>query len=752
MSTGTTPEEAAKRAALADFLQAFVPFAEQNGGADLNEMAAILGTLGATLTPAQITAIAASPANPAARPHIPSDVFELPGPDFTSPPPAPGQAFTLDPDQGPAPRLAKQGVASRTYPALYQQLLEAAAKIPDVDALCVETPGLPVDKIGTSWERYTWRQYADEAKRFAKALIAVGFQPFESVAICGFNHPCWFFAHVGAVAIGGLSAGTYTTNSSEACAYVAQDSRARVVVVDTLLNLKKYVAAKATLPNVVHAVVWGADEVPPELSAGGWAITWKEFVGRASDVADSTFDALAATVEAKNCQVLIYTSGTTGAPKGVMMSHDSIAFASAATLEWLRLQAPHMHVVSFLPLSHVAAQILDVGLPICNAARGVPTTVHCARPDALKGTLVQTMQAVRPTMFFGVPRVWEKFVEGIKAKAAAAGTGPKTLGQLKAFAVRVGIQGSLARQAGGSGELPAGYAIASKAVHAKVREALGLDRVEVCMTGAAPIARQTLDFLSGFGIDILEVYGMSETAGMGTMSRQRLFKFGACGFRTFPMELKVDFVEGRDKEGEGELCFRGRHVMLGYLRNEEKTREVIDSEGWMHSGDIGRIEADGSVYITGRIKELIITAGGENIAPVPIEQRLKALLPAVSNVVVVGDRRKFNTLLVTLKMKPNVDTGDFFDELVAEATAVNPAVTTASAAVKDAQWHTYVQKGLDAYNDVATSNASRVQKFTILPHDLSLPGGELTATLKLKRNVVAEKYAVVIDAMYEGCE
>jgi long-chain-fatty-acid--CoA ligase ACSBG len=747
-----TPEAiaAAQKLAMGQFLSTFIPFAEAQGGADYAEMSAILSTMGVTLTPEQLEGAGKQPA-PGAPRKVPVGVYQPPTEDEISPAPPKGESFTLHPGKGLPIRYAKTGIASQRLENLYQQLVIAADKLGDADAIVVEEPNVPADKAGTgALIRYSWKQYLAEARRFAKALLSFGFEPFQAVAICGFNHPVWFFAHVGAIAAGGMSAGTYTTNSPDLCQFVASDSNSRVVVVDTVANLKKYLAVKDRLPNVKHAVIWGVEELPTDVkeAGGDWVLTYPQFLKHGDSIDDAALDERTKAIDVKNCQALIYTSGTTGTPKGVMMSHDSIAFAAAAAAQWLMLdrKVPQT-ILSFLPLSHIAAQALDIGIPFYLASQGTPYTVHCARPDALKGTLGASLKSARPTAFFGVPRVWEKFVEGIKAKSAAE-PAPKTVKQLKAFAARVGVQGSYGRQTGASGELPLGYEIAQKAVHAKVREALGLDRCTVCMTGAAPITRETLDFMAAVGVDILEVYGMSETAGMGTTSRPTLFKFGSCGPRTFPMELKTEHVEGRDKAGEGEICFRGRHVMMGYLGAEAKTRETIDEEGWLHSGDIGRIDADGQVYITGRIKELIITAGGENVAPVPVESRLKAICPAISNAVMIGDKRKYNTVLITLKTRPDIDTGDFFDELIAEATAVNPNVKTVKDASHDEAWRNYLQAGIDKVNAEAASNASKIQKFAILSKDLSLPGGELTGTLKLKRDVVAEKYKTIIDGLY----
>jgi len=212
-------------------------------------------------------------------------------------------------------------------------------------------------------------------------------------------------------------------------------------------------------------------------------------------------------------------------------------------------------------------------------------------------------------------------------------------------------------------------------------------------------------------------------------------------------------VAGRDKPSEGEICYRGRHIMMGYMKDPTKTAEAIDPEGWLHSGDVGVLDADGLLHITGRIKELIITAGGENIAPVPIEDKLKALLPAISNAMMVGDKRKYNVVLLTLKTQLDPETATSTGKLIGDASRVSSATTDAAAIAesknKGSAWQAYLQGGLDILNKQhAVSNAQKIQKFEVVPGDFSEKGGELTATLKLKRSVAAEKYAAVIEALY----
>lgn len=281
----------------------------------------------------------------------------------------------------------------------------------------------------------------------------------------------------------------------------------------------------------------------------------------------------------------------------------------------------------------------------------------------------------------------------------------------------------------------------------KVRLALGLDRCRFCFTGAAPIQMETLNFFGALGIPVDEVYGMSECAGPTTLGVPTARKFGSCGKIMPGCEIKLEHQEGRDKEGEGEICYRGRHIMMGYMNNPEKTRETIDADGWLHSGDVGRMDEDGFYYITGRIKELIITAGGENIAPVPIENALKEALPAISNCMMVGDKKKYNVMLVTLKTTALSD-GTFTNTLAAEAALVS-AAKTIQEAKDDESWVEYLENGRSYANDKAVSRASKVQKIAILPTEFSIEGGELGPTLKLKRHKVMEKYQDIIDALYQ---
>jgi len=368
---------------------------------------------------------------------------------------------------------------------------------------------------------------------------------------------------------GGMSAGTYTTNNPDLCAFVANDSNSLVVVVDTMANASKYISKRAELKKVRHVIVY-MEDVPESIGSDGYVLSFRHFLQKGQDIADAVVDARLESVRPESCASLIYTSGTTGNPKGVMVSHDSLLFSANAGMFSMEVPEQRHHSLSYLPLSHIAAQMLDIVAPIFYTGRGSCWTLYFARPVVMKGSLPISLQGVQPTLFFGVPRVWEKFVEGIRNKAKASpATGLKK--RLVDWAKGVGTDNCRECQIDGSGVQRRGTHMAERLVFAKVRQALGLTRCTSFFTGAAPIARETLEFLASLGIYINEVYGMSETCGIGSSSSPHRFQFGSCGVPTMGTELRLDFVQGRDNPGEGEICFRGRHVMIGYINNQAKT-------------------------------------------------------------------------------------------------------------------------------------------------------------------------------------
>lgn len=431
-------------------------------------------------------------------------------PDTLSPPPAPGQHSNIDPLVELPIRYAKKGTASKVLPTI-PEAFRSVATGPNKDfpAFKLDDGQNPI----VAWPTViSWAQYYQETRRFAKALIQVGIKRADGVAIIGFNHPCWFQAHMATLLVGGLSAGTYPTNSPDACKYVANDSRSIVAVCDTMANAQKYISKKAEMPQLKRVIVY-LDSVPTEHeeAKSGYLVSYNDFVKLGEKVTDEDLDKVTATIKPSTPCSLIYTSGTTGDPKGVLLTNDACLYTCFTGLKGVNVprDVDHHRSISYLPPSHIAAQLLDIYMPVYYMSEGVRWTVYLARPDVMKGSLAVTLKAVKPTLFFGVPRVWEKFCEGIKAKAKEApATGLKK--RLIDWAKEVGLSNSLARQLGGNGVLCRGTHIAEKLIFSKVKAALGLDECMRFYTGAAPTQRTTMEFLASIGIDLCEVFGMSE--------------------------------------------------------------------------------------------------------------------------------------------------------------------------------------------------------------------------------------------------
>jgi len=561
---------------------------------------------------------------------------------------------TIDPTATLPVRFGPEGESARPAETVVTIFRQAVDRHGDQAALKVEGRD-GADKDG--WTTWTYQQFWDQSKSAAKAFAACGLEKFGTVAIIGFNSPEWHISNMGAILAGGKAAGIYTTNEADACKYIVEHSQASVVVCEDKKHLAKFLEIRNELPHLKKIIQWTGD-VDPSVNETGSdvkVVSWKEFMALADQTSDEDIQARMDAQEPGQASTLIYTSGTTGPPKAVMISHDNCTW-TAGTLnnlvaydgmkQTLGDRGQGESIVSYLPLSHIAAQMLDIHLPLWSTAKQPNAfTVWFAKPSALKGTIVESLNACRPTVFFGVPRVWEKIGEKMKAVGAVT-KGVKK--KISTFAKHRGAIYARHTAVGGNGKKPFGWGLSSK-IHDKIKIKLGLDNVFLYCSAAAPIHPDTVNYFSQLGINICQCYGMSECTGPMFAERPDYRSPGSCGIGIKGAEWKIDHVEGRDKKEEGEICYRGRHIMMGYMFNEVKTNDSIDPEGWLHSGDVGRVDADGLLRITGRIKEIIITAGGENIAPVPVEQYIKSLLPAVSNFTMIGDRKKFCSALVTLK-------------------------------------------------------------------------------------------------------
>jgi long-chain-fatty-acid--CoA ligase ACSBG len=606
---------------------------------------------------------------------------------------------------------------------------DAAARYPDKVALREKRDG------ATTWTELTYKEYHAQVLRMARALVKIGVRAHSGVAILGFNSFEWFIADLAAIYAGAMAAGIYTTNGPEACHYIVEHCDAEVCFVQNEAQLKKILEVRDRLPALKAIVVWQG-ELPADMDDS--VMTWEQMIALGDDESlEAPLTERIAAQEPGHCCTLIYTSGTTGNPKAVMITHDNVTWTARTTSNVLEIDNDSQ-IISYLPLSHIAAQMVDIHAPLVSCG-----TVSFARPDALKGTLGDTLKEVRPTVFLGVPRVWEKIGDKMKA------IGAKTTGLKKTistWAKKKGLEGGYADQQGKSKGMM--FGLANSLVFSKVKAGLGLDRCKIQCTAAAPISVETLEYFLQLNIPIYEVYGMSECTGPQTVSYPKNYKTGSCGKSLTGTRLEL---ADKDAEGNGEICFRGRHIFAGYLKNPEATGQTIDGNGFLHSGDVGALDGGGFLKITGRIKELIITAGGENVPPVLIENSIKAEAPFISNVMVIGDKRKFLSCVITLHTE--VDEEGEPTETLAGATKaklkeLGLELTTVADAQGSDKFKEAITAAIKAANANAASNAQKVQKFEILPVDFSVTGGELTATQKLKRRIVSSKYAEVIEGMY----
>ena len=563
-------------------------------------------------------------------------------------------------------------------------------------------------KQGGSWKTTSWADYRKQVRGAAKSMIKLGLEPKKGVSIIGFNCPQWVIADIAAIYAGAAPAGIYTTNSPEQCQYVAHHSDSQIVVVENREQLEKFKAVRDQLPELKAIVMMYGDDADANV------YSWTEFMDLGKDVSDDDLEARIKAQDPDDVCTYIYTSGTTGDPKAVMISHDNITWTAQAALDTLG-HAPDDVVISYLPLSHIAEQVVSLHGPMYMGG----CTAFAESIDLLGDNL----REVRPTMFLAVPRVWEKIQAKIVA-AASKNTGLKK--KIGAWARSQGLAGGYADQSGSA--RPLFYGLAEKLVFSKVRDQLGLDRSRVQITSAAPISKSTLEFFLSLGVPIMEVYGMSECTGPATISLPHRYKTGKVGFTLPGTELKI--------AEDGEICMRGRHVFKGYFKSPEATAESLDADGWLHSGDIGEIDSDGFLQITGRKKDILITAGGENIAPQVIEGKLKGI-GAVSQAVVVGDRRKHLSALLTLDETK-------LDDVLRESGS---SAKTMAEAADDPKVRDWLMSQVNEINK-SLAQVQKIKKISILPADLTIDGGELTPTMKVKRKVVNEKYASVIDAFY----
>jgi long-chain acyl-CoA synthetase len=566
-------------------------------------------------------------------------------------------------------------------------------------------------KQGGSWQPTTWSTFADEVRTASRALITLGFPRDGKVAILGFNRPEWVILDHAAMMAGGAAAGIYTTCSPDEVQYIVHHSEAHVVLVEDEPQLQKVLARRDKLPLLKWIVTMRG--VAPGATAEG-ILSWEDFNAKAAATPQSELDARLATLDSSALATLIYTSGTTGPPKGVMLSHANLSWTSQLLIDVGGIGMNGDVSLSYLPLSHIAEQMSTIHMPTTAGS-----TVYFAESiDKLADNLKES----RPTVFFGVPRVWEKFHAGLSAKLGEV-TGVKR--KLVDWARRVSTSVNEHRDRGETipRMLQVQYSLADRLVLKKLKAALGFDRARALISGAAPIAPDVLAFFASLDLPIREIYGQSEDCGPTSYNLPGRTRIGSVGPPLPGLEVKI--------ADDGEILVRGPNVFLGYYKEPEATAETL-KDGWLCSGDLGVIDKDGFLTITGRKKEIIITAGGKNIAPKNIEASLKES-PVVSEAVVIGDRRKYLVALVTI------------DEAAAQKLA--PDVSGADKLAAAPQVRAAIQKQLDEVNN-ALARVEQVKRFTVLPRAFGIATGELTPTMKIKRKVITQMYEREIEAMY----
>jgi long-chain acyl-CoA synthetase len=564
-------------------------------------------------------------------------------------------------------------------------------------------------RAAEKWEATSWNSFAGEVRAAARALIALGVQPGDAVCIFSFNRPEWVIMDIAAMMAGAVPAGIYFTSSPQEAAYILNHSQCEVVIVQGQEQFGKIARERASLNRLKHVVMMKGAE-----ASGPLQMSWDDFISKGESRFDMELERRLAAIQPDDTGTLIYTSGTTGPPKAVELSHQSLALNARYMIEVVKA-SQNERILSYLPLAHIAEQMITIHFQTVNG-----NAVYFAKSIEELG---QHLKEVRPTLFFGVPRVFEKIESSMREKLAQA-TGIKA--KLAAWAFKVGREwhDTLNADRVPGPMLRARKKLASKLIHRKVKDAIGLGEARMVIGGAAPMPPSTLQFFNQFDCPIREVWGLSESCGGGTLNTPGHTRIGSVGKPVPGIEVKLT--------PEGEICLRGPAIFKGYAKDPEATAHTL-ADGWLHTGDLGTIDKDGYVYIIGRKKDIIITAGGKNIAPANIEADLVAL-PLVEHAVVVGDNKPYLIALLTL------------DPLAVKRFAEDHGLNEKTLNY-DRDLRPILQAGIDAINE-KHARVQNIRKFAILPERFSIDTGDLTPTMKVKRSSITKRLQGTVDALY----
>ena len=587
-------------------------------------------------------------------------------------------------------------VAPTTEGNLAQTVVVNAQEVPD--------KVLFATRSGAGWQDVTAAQFADDVARLAKGLIAAGVDVGDRVALMSRTRYEWTLADYAIWTAGAVTVPIYETSSPDQVAWILEDSGAVAVVVETAMHAGAVASVRDRLPGLRD--VW-------QIESG--ALDELNRVG--TDVSDDTLDARRASTDRGSLATIIYTSGTTGRPKGCELTHGNFKDLAENTCESLAsvVRADGAATLLFLPLAHVFARFIQV---LC-----VEATARMGHSSDIR-TLLDDFASFQPTFILAVPRVFEKIYNSSEQKAAGDGKG-----RIFAAAAATATAWSESLDSGGPGLILKGkHALFDRLVYSKLRAAMG-GRIQYAVSGGAPLGTRLGHFYRGIGVVVLEGYGLTETTAPSTVNVPEKVKIGTVGTPLPGVGIRI--------ADDGEILIQGVNVFTRYRNNDAASSEAIQ-DGWFHTGDIGELDDDGYLKITGRKKEILVTAGGKNVAPAVLEDRLRAH-PLVSQCIVVGDQKPFIAALVTL------------DAEMLPAWAKNnglPALTVEQARTNDAVL-AELQKAVDDAN-TAVSKAESIRKFTVLPGDFTEENGYLTPSLKLKRNVVMKDFHDDVEALYSA--
>ncbi|MER7946888.1 long-chain fatty acid--CoA ligase [Streptomyces sp. NPDC096079] len=609
-------------------------------------------------------------------------------------------------------------------PSVASLFLERVERTPDAEAYRYPVPAAS----GTGpddWKSLSWGQAAERVYAIAAGLVDLGVQSEECVALASSTRVEWILCDLGVMCAGAATTTIYPQTNAEESAFILSDSESKVLIAEDAAQLAKAVERRADLPNLRYVVVVDATGVE---SDGEFVLSLAELEARGKAYLEKHAEAVkerVGAITATQLATLIYTSGTTGRPKGVRLPHDNWSYmAKAIAATGLVTQDDVQYL--WLPLAHVFGKVLT---------SGQIEVGHVTAVDGRVDKIIENLPVVQPTYMAAVPRIFEKVYNGVAAKARAGG-GAK----YKIFQWAAGVARDYAKttqdnfRRTGSATAPFGLAakhkVADALVYGKIREAFG-GNLRACVSGSAALAPEIGYFFAGAGIHILEGYGLTESSAASFVNPGEAYRTGTVGKPLPGTEVRI--------ADDGEILLRGPGIMEGYHGLPEKTAEVLESDGWFHTGDIGELSADGYLRITDRKKDLIKTSGGKYIAPAEVEGQFKAVCPFVSNILVHGADRNYCTALIALD-EPSLLGWAAEHGLGGKAYA---EVVAAPETVK------LIQGYVDRLNE-GLQRWQTIKKFRLLPRDLDIEHGELTPSLKLKRPVVERAYKDLIEEMYAG--